>query len=92
MVQKKKKKKNRENESENALFQKKQFFFLLSYILFLRFDYATLSMVRITNNIYHEAYEYIKADAQEGNCIVFVAADVDSICAIRIFQVRFFYI
>ncbi|KAI7869615.1 DNA replication pre-initiation complex subunit Cdc45 [Mucor mucedo] len=43
-------------------------------------------MVRITNNIYHEAYEYIKSDAQEGNCIVFVAADVDSICAIRIFQ------
>lgn len=44
-------------------------------------------MVRITNNVYHEAYEYIKQDAIDGNCIVFVSADVDSICAIRIFQV-----
>ncbi|CAO3644119.1 unnamed protein product [Mucor hiemalis] len=43
-------------------------------------------MVRITNNVYHEAYEYIKQDATEGNCIVFVNADVDSICAVRIFQ------
>ncbi|KAI9257527.1 DNA replication pre-initiation complex subunit Cdc45 [Helicostylum pulchrum] len=43
-------------------------------------------MVRITNSVYHEAYEYIKADSIDGNCIVFVASDVDSICAIRIFQ------
>jgi cell division control protein 45 len=46
-------------------------------------------MVRITNNVYHEAYEYIKQDAIDGNCIVFVSADVDSICAIRIFQVSY---
>lgn len=44
-------------------------------------------MVRITNRLYHEAYEYIKQDSHDGNCIVFVAADVDSICAIRILQV-----
>ncbi|KAI9469765.1 MAG: DNA replication pre-initiation complex subunit Cdc45 [Benjaminiella poitrasii] len=43
-------------------------------------------MVRITNNLYSDAYEYIKRDSSEGNCIVFVAADVDSICAVRIFQ------
>jgi cell division control protein 45 len=48
-------------------------------------------MVRITNSLYHEAYEYIKNDSLEGNCIVFVAADVDSICAVRIFQVLFFF-
>ena len=45
-------------------------------------------MVRITNSVYHEAYEYIKQDATGGNCMVFVSADVDSICAIRILQVR----
>ncbi|KAI7902091.1 CDC45 family [Cokeromyces recurvatus] len=43
-------------------------------------------MVRITNNLYQDAYEYIKRDSSEGNCIVFVAADIDSICAVRIFQ------
>lgn len=46
-------------------------------------------MVRITNSVYHEAYDYIKRDSTDGNCIVFVASDVDSICAIRIFQVCF---
>ncbi|CAO3645750.1 unnamed protein product [Mucor fragilis] len=44
-------------------------------------------MVRITNSLYHEAYEYIKQDsAMGGNCIIFVASDVDSICAVHIFQ------
>ncbi|KAI8092402.1 DNA replication pre-initiation complex subunit Cdc45 [Gilbertella persicaria] len=43
-------------------------------------------MVRITNTLYHEAYEYIKQDSVEGNCIIFVAPDVDAICAVRLFQ------
>ena len=46
-------------------------------------------MVRITNSLYHEAYEYIKQDSSlGGNCIIFVASDVDSICAVHIFQVK----
>lgn len=46
-------------------------------------------MVRITNSLYHEAYEYIKQDSTlGGNCIIFVASDVDSICAVHIFQVK----
>ncbi|KAI8378160.1 DNA replication pre-initiation complex subunit Cdc45 [Choanephora cucurbitarum] len=43
-------------------------------------------MVRITNSLYREAYDYIKNDSLEGNCIIFVAPDVDSICAVRLFQ------
>ncbi|KAI8646057.1 CDC45 family [Parasitella parasitica] len=44
-------------------------------------------MVRITNSLYHEAYKYIKQDSSlGGNCIIFVASDVDSICAVHIFQ------
>lgn len=62
--------------------------FRVLFVLFVTlFYYSARQMVRITNSLYHEAYEYIKNDSLEGNCIVFVAADVDSICAVRIFQV-----
>jgi cell division control protein 45 len=44
-------------------------------------------MVRIVNRQYHQAYEYIKQDSVKGSCLIFVASDVDSICAVRIFQV-----
>ncbi|KAI8980505.1 CDC45 family [Pilobolus umbonatus] len=43
-------------------------------------------MVKITEGVYQEAYEYIKKDANTGNTILFVSADIDSICAIRQFQ------
>ncbi|KAG1150007.1 hypothetical protein G6F37_002176 [Rhizopus arrhizus] len=43
-------------------------------------------MVRVSRNLYREAYEYIKEDSAQGNCIVFVSADVDSLCAALILQ------
>ncbi|KAI9246196.1 CDC45 family [Sporodiniella umbellata] len=43
-------------------------------------------MVRISKHLYQEAYEYIKEDSSKGNCIVFVSADVDSLCAASILQ------
>lgn len=44
-------------------------------------------MVRIYKSRWHEAYEKIKQDSLEGNCIVFVASDVDALCACKILQV-----
>lgn len=46
------------------------------------------SMVRITEANFDKEYERIKQDSVEGNCIIFVASDVDAICACKIFQVR----
>ncbi|KAI8394143.1 CDC45 family [Radiomyces spectabilis] len=43
-------------------------------------------MVRITSVQYEQAYEQIKRDSIEGSCIVFVASDVDALCACKIFQ------
>lgn len=45
-------------------------------------------MVRIYKSRWHEAYEKIKQDSLEGNCIVFVASDVDALCACKILQVE----
>lgn len=45
-------------------------------------------MVRITEANFDKEYERIKQDSVEGNCIIFVASDVDAICACKIFQVR----
>ena len=44
-------------------------------------------MVRIFKRRWHEAYEKIKQDSLDGNCIVFVASDVDALCACKILQV-----
>ncbi|KAI8089535.1 DNA replication pre-initiation complex subunit Cdc45 [Halteromyces radiatus] len=43
-------------------------------------------MVRITSDRYNEAYERIKRDSLDGNCIIFVAPDVDAICCCKILQ------
>ncbi|KAJ2960378.1 hypothetical protein NQZ79_g4190 [Umbelopsis isabellina] len=43
-------------------------------------------MVRIFKRRWHEAYEKIKQDSLDGNCIVFVASDVDALCACKILQ------
>ncbi|KAI7868943.1 CDC45 family [Spinellus fusiger] len=43
-------------------------------------------MGRIIPTAYERAYKEIKQDASEGNCIIFIASDVDSICACKIFQ------
>ncbi|KAL0081475.1 DNA replication pre-initiation complex subunit Cdc45 [Phycomyces blakesleeanus] len=43
-------------------------------------------MVLITTASYERAYKEIKQDSVEGNCIIFIASDVDSICACKIFQ------
>ncbi|KAJ8663622.1 hypothetical protein O0I10_000868 [Lichtheimia ornata] len=43
-------------------------------------------MVRITEADFDKEYERIKQDSVEGNCIIFVASDVDAICACKIFQ------
>lgn len=45
-------------------------------------------MVRITEADFDKEYERIKQDSVEGNCIIFVASDVDAICACKIFQVH----
>ncbi|KAI9305704.1 DNA replication pre-initiation complex subunit Cdc45 [Cunninghamella echinulata] len=43
-------------------------------------------MVRITSARYIQAYERIKRDSLQGNCIIFVAPDVDAICCCKILQ------
>ncbi|SAM08075.1 hypothetical protein [Absidia glauca] len=43
-------------------------------------------MVRITSDRYIQAYERIKRDSLDGNCIIFVAPDVDAICCCKILQ------
>jgi hypothetical protein len=45
-------------------------------------------MVRITANLYEEAYDYIRQDSAHGNCVMLVAADVDSLCAALMLQVK----
>lgn len=45
-------------------------------------------MVRIIESHYERVYETIKQDSVNGNCMLFVASDVDAICACKIFQVR----
>ncbi|ORX59761.1 CDC45-like protein [Hesseltinella vesiculosa] len=43
-------------------------------------------MVRITTDQYLQAYDRIKHESLEGNCIIFVAPDVDAICCCKILQ------
>ncbi|KAI9488804.1 CDC45 family [Zychaea mexicana] len=43
-------------------------------------------MVLITESHFSRAFENIKQDSVEGNCILFVASDVDAICACKILQ------
>ncbi|KAI7852391.1 CDC45 family [Circinella umbellata] len=43
-------------------------------------------MVLITESYFSRAFERIKQDSVEGNCVLFVASDVDAICACKIFQ------
>ncbi|KAI9272674.1 CDC45 family [Phascolomyces articulosus] len=43
-------------------------------------------MVLLSESHFSRAFERIKQDSVEGNCILFVASDVDAICACKIFQ------
>ena len=45
-------------------------------------------MVLITESYFSRAFERIKQNSVEGNCVLFVASDVDAICACKIFQVQ----
>ncbi|KAI8143065.1 CDC45 family [Fennellomyces sp. T-0311] len=43
-------------------------------------------MVLVTESHFSRAFDRIKQDSVEGNCILFVASDVDAICACKILQ------